>query len=111
MYKLLGGNCTCDGGGGCTNEADFGLDTFGGVGVLWVGTGIRRLSYGRLVYYWWDSSCLNHCVVYLPSWRLLSVMDKDSWVDKVMQSDAARFRPEVAKKIIEDWKKELGGKN
>ena len=32
-------------------------------------------------------------------------MEKDSWVDKVMQSDAARFKPEVAKKIVEDWDK------
>ena len=36
------------------------------------------------------------------------MMEKDSWVDKIMQSDAARFKPEVAKKIIEDGKKEQG---
>ena len=36
------------------------------------------------------------------------MMGKDSWVEKVMRSDAARFRPEVAKKIIEDCKKERG---
>ena len=36
------------------------------------------------------------------------MMDKDSWVEKVMQSDAAKFRPEAAKKIIEDGKKEEG---
>ena len=34
------------------------------------------------------------------------MMEKDSWVEKVMRSDAARFKPEVAKKIVEDWKKE-----
>ena len=33
-------------------------------------------------------------------------MKKDSWVEKIMRSDAARFRPEVAKKIVEDCKKE-----
>ena len=37
-------------------------------------------------------------------------MKKDSWVDKVMQSDAARFKPEAAKKIVEDWEREKGRK-
>ena len=36
------------------------------------------------------------------------MMGKDSWVEKVMRSDAARFKPEVAKRIVEDLKKELG---
>ena len=35
-------------------------------------------------------------------------MEKDNWVEKVKGSDAAKFRPEVAEKIIEDWKKEQG---
>ena len=38
----------------------------------------------------------------------MRVMEKDSWVEKVMRSDAARFKPEVVEKIIEDWKKEQG---
>ena len=35
-------------------------------------------------------------------------MKEDNWVDKIKESDAARFRPEAAKRIIEDWKKEQG---
>ena len=35
-------------------------------------------------------------------------MKKDSWVEKIMQSDAAKFRPGAAKKIIEDWGKGRG---
>ena len=32
-------------------------------------------------------------------------MGEDSWVERIKESDAAKFKPEVAEKIIEDWKK------
>ena len=39
------------------------------------------------------------------------MMEKDdmkeyNWVEKVKQSDAAKFKPQVVEKIIEDWEKE-----
>ena len=37
-------------------------------------------------------------------------MREDSWVEKVMQSDAAKFRPDMVEKIIEDWEKGEGKK-
>ena len=32
-------------------------------------------------------------------------MENDGWVEKIKESDAAKFKPEAAEKIIEDWKK------
>ena len=32
-------------------------------------------------------------------------MKKDSWVEKIKMSDAAKFKPGVVEKIVEDWEK------
>ena len=37
-------------------------------------------------------------------WGMEDVMEKYSWEEKIKQSDAARFKPEAAAKIIEDCK-------
>ena len=69
----------------------FRLDILGYVRVLW---GIGEL--GRR---WVMKVC---CVIGGMD------MEKNSWIAKIMKSDAAKFKPGVAKKIIEDWKKEQG---
>lgn len=37
-------------------------------------------------------------------------MEKDSWKDKVRDSDAGRLRPEVAERIVEEVGKKQGEK-
>ena len=77
----------------------------------------KRIEDGNLVYYWSN----NYCSARLPRYRSVSTehsspfleiserdMNKDSWVEKIKMSDAAKFKPGVVEKIVEDWEKGRG---